>query len=49
MQKFGFLFESLCTRDVRVYAQACDGDVFHYRDNSGLESDLIVRLRDGRL
>jgi len=45
---FGFLFESLCTRDIRIYAQACDGDVFHYRDKSGLESDLIVRLRDGR-
>jgi len=45
---FGFLFEALCTRDVRVYAQAIDGDVFHYRDKSGLESDLIVRLRDGR-
>jgi uncharacterized protein len=45
---FGFLFESLCTRDIRIYAQAIDGDVFHYRDKSGLESDLIVRLRDGR-
>lgn len=45
---FGFLFESLCTRDVRVYAQAIDADVFHYRDKSELESDLIVRLRDGR-
>ncbi len=47
-QYFGFLFESLCARDLRVYAQANDGDVFHYRDKSGLESDLIVRLRDGR-
>ncbi len=47
-QYFGFLFESLCTRDVRIYAQAIDGDVFHYRDKSGLESDMIVRLRDGR-
>jgi predicted AAA+ superfamily ATPase len=45
---FGFLFESLCTRDIRIYAQANDGDVFHYRDKSGLEADLIVRLRDGR-
>ncbi|MEI6048235.1 MAG: DUF4143 domain-containing protein [Bacteroidota bacterium] len=45
---FGFLFESLCTRDIRVYAQVIDGDVFHYRDKRGLESDLIVRLRDGR-
>jgi predicted AAA+ superfamily ATPase len=45
---FGFLFESLCTRDIRIYAQANDGDVFHYRDKNNLESDLIVRLRDGR-
>jgi len=45
---FGFLFESLCTRDVRIYSQAIDGDVFHYRDKSGLESDLIIKLRDGR-
>ena len=45
---FGFLFESLCTRDIRIYAQTIDGDVFHYRDKSGLESDLIIRLRDGR-
>jgi hypothetical protein len=45
---FGFLFESLCTRDLRVYAQANDGDVYHYRDKSGLEADLIVALRDGR-
>ncbi len=45
---FGFLFESLCTRDVRVYAQSIDGDVFHYRDKNNLEADLIVRLRDGR-
>jgi len=45
---FGLLFESLCTRDIRIYAQAIDGDVFHFRDKNGLESDLIVRLRDGR-
>jgi predicted AAA+ superfamily ATPase len=45
---FGFLFESLCVRDIRVYAQAIDGDVLHYRDKNGLEADMIVRLRDGR-
>lgn len=45
---FGFLFENLCTRDIRIYAQANDGDVFHYRDKNNLEADLIVRLRDGR-
>lgn len=45
---FGFLFESLCVRDARIYAQHIDGDVFHYRDKTGLEADLIIRLRDGR-
>jgi predicted AAA+ superfamily ATPase len=45
---FGFLFESLCTRDLRVYTQAIDGVVFHYRDKSELESDLILKLHDGR-
>jgi len=47
-ETFGFLFESLCTRDVRVYAQAADGLVFHYRDKSELESDLVIKLHDGR-
>ena len=45
---FGFLFESLCTRDLRVYVQALDGGVFHYRDKSELEADLILKLHDGR-
>lgn len=45
---FGFLFESLCIRDLRVYAQALDGEVFHYRDKSGLEADAIIHLKDGR-
>jgi predicted AAA+ superfamily ATPase len=45
---FGFLFESLCTRDMRIYLQANDGDVYHYLDKNGLESDMIVCLRDGR-
>ena len=45
---FGFLFESLCTRDLRVYTQANDGDVFHFRDKNGLEADMILALNDGR-
>ncbi|GAB2503383.1 hypothetical protein CATRI_00490 [Corynebacterium atrinae] len=44
----GFLFESLVIRDLRVYAQALGGQVFHYRDSNGLEVDAIVELRDGR-
>ena len=45
---FELLFESLCIRDLRVYAQAIDGEVFHYRDKSSLEADAIVHLKDGR-
>ena len=45
---FGFLFESLCTRDMRIYAQANEGEVFHYRDKSGLEADMIIRLYNGQ-
>ncbi len=45
---FGFLFESLCHRDMKIYALANDGDVFHYRDRNDLEADMIVALRDGR-
>jgi predicted AAA+ superfamily ATPase len=45
---FGLLFENLCARDLRVYAQANDGDVFHYRDKNNLEADLIVQLRNGQ-
>ena len=45
---FGFLFEDLCARDLRVYAQAIDGEVFHYHDKNDLECDLIIALNDGR-
>lgn len=44
----GFLFESLCTRDMRIYAQANDGEIFHFRDKNGLEADMIISLNDGR-
>lgn len=43
----GFLFESLVTHDLRVYAQANDARVFHYSDSSGLEIDSIVQKRNG--
>lgn len=48
MSTYGLLFESLCIRDLRVYAQAINGEVFHYKDNTGLEADAVVVLRDGR-
>ena len=44
----GLLFESLVIRDLRVLAQALDGEVLHYRDDYGVEVDTIVQLRDGR-
>ena len=47
-RSFGSLFESLCVRDLRVYAQPLDGEVRHYRDQTGLEADMIVALKDGR-
>ena len=45
---FGRLFESMCIRDLRVYAQAIDGNVFHYRDKNRLEINAIIQLKDGR-
>ena len=47
-RSFGSLFESLCVRDMRVYAQPLDGEVRHFRDQTGLEVDMIVALKDGR-
>lgn len=45
---FGFVFESLCTRDLRVYMSPLDGEVTHYHDRSDLEVDLILEMPDGR-
>ncbi len=45
---FGFLFESICDRDLRVYAEANDGHIFHYKDKSGLEADAVIALNDSR-
>ena len=38
----------MAVRDLRVYAEALDGQVYHYRDKNGLECDAIVHLRNGR-
>jgi uncharacterized protein len=48
MKLFGFLFESLVVRDLRVYAQAADASVLQYRDSHGLEVDAIIETADGR-
>ena len=47
LNTFGYLFECLAMRDLRVYAAANLGSVCHYRDADGLECDAVVRLRDG--
>ena len=47
LNTFGVLFETLCIRDLRVYAEAIGGQVYHYRDASGLECDAVVHLRNG--
>lgn len=47
LNTFGLLFETLAARDLRVYADALDGDVFHYRDKNGLECDAVLHLRNG--
>ncbi len=47
LRTFGLLFETLCVRDLRVFAESLDGAVYHYRDSSGLECDAVVHLRNG--
>jgi predicted AAA+ superfamily ATPase len=47
LNTFGMLFESLCVRDLRVYADSIGGKVYQYRDSSGLEADAIVHLKNG--
>lgn len=44
----GLIFENLCIRDLRVYADVLDGDVYHYRDKTGLECDAVIHLRSGK-
>ena len=47
LKTFGFLFETMCVRDLRVFADALNGEVYHYRDKEGLECDAVVHLRTG--
>ena len=48
LRTFGFLFETLCIRDLRVYADALNGGVYHYRDKDGQECDAVIHLRNGK-
>lgn len=48
LETFGLIFETLCMRDLRVYADALQGTVYHYRDKNGLECDAVIHLRNGK-
>ena len=48
LKTFGFIFETLCVRDLRVYADSLNGDVFHYRDKDGQECDAVIHLKNGK-
>ena len=48
LKTFGFLFETLCIRDLRVFADALNGEVYHYRDKDGQECDAVVHLKNGK-
>jgi len=47
LNTFGLLFETLCVRDLRVYAESLNGELYHYRDSNDLECDAVIHLRDG--
>lgn len=47
LQSFGFFFEDMVVRDLRVYAEALDGTLYHYRDSNGLECDAVLHRRNG--
>lgn len=48
LNTFGLFFETLCVRDLRVYADALGGSVYHFRDKNGLECDAAIHLRNGK-
>lgn len=48
LKTFGFFFENLCVRDLRIYAEPLNGNVYHFRDSKGLECDAVVHLRNGQ-
>lgn len=48
LKTFGFFFESLCHRDLKIYANSMGGELYHYHDSYGLEIDGIIHLSDGK-
>ena len=47
LNTFGLIFEALCIRDLRVYAESINGSVYHYKDATDLECDAVIHLRNG--
>jgi predicted AAA+ superfamily ATPase len=47
LNTMGLMFETMCVRDLRVYAEALGGELLHYRDRTGLECDTVIHLRNG--
>lgn len=48
LNTMGFMFEAMCVRDLRIFAESLNGKVYHYRDKSGLECDAVIHLRNGQ-
>lgn len=48
LKTFGFIFETLCIRDLKIYSDALGGKISYYHDRYGLEADCVLHLRDGR-
>lgn len=48
LNTFGFLFKTLCIRDLRIFADSLGGEVYHYRDKDGQECDAVIHLRNGK-
>lgn len=48
LNTFGLLFETMCVRDLRIFAESLNGSVYHYRDNTGLECNAVIHLRNGK-
>jgi predicted AAA+ superfamily ATPase len=48
LKTFGFIFESMCIRDLKVYSSGLGGEISYYRNRDGLEADIVLHLEDGR-
>ncbi len=48
LNTMGLFFETLCVRDLRVFSDALDGQIYHFRDKNGLECDAVIHLRNGK-